>query len=510
MQKDILINAGQHERRIAVLEDGRLEEFLMERPDKERMVGNIYIGVVQRVHAGMQAAFIDIGTEKAAFLSSDDVELASILDPLDGEDGADCRRSRGNPNITRVLHKGQRILVQVAKEPIGTKGARVTMQLSFPGRFIVLLSGTNFIGISKRTRDSYERRNLRDFIASVKPEDVGIIVRTIGLMAHEADFQNEINIQYEKYRRVMVQARKTRGGPALIHREIGLGASAIRDLFSHDVTQVIVDDKDEYKEVVRFLKDVDPGMRDRVQLYKGREPLFDVYGIEREVDKILQRKVWLKSGGYLIFDHAEALVAIDVNSGRFVGGSHENTIFRTNMEAVGEIARQLRLRDIGGLIVIDLIDMDNPKHRDQIFNEFSRAMARDKAAHHIGRISEFGLLELSRKRVRPELVQTMSEVCATCGGTGIVFATSTVVARINRFLSRNRAGGGEKHLQLEVPLAVADYLDAKKGEVLRRLMKENNSKIEMAVNEELLSDEFRIYNARTGEDLTERLRQVQD
>ncbi len=506
MQKDILINSGAHERRIAVLEDGRLEEFLMERPDKERMVGNIYVGVVQRVHPGMQAAFVDIGLGKAAFLSADDVELSGVLDPVDTEDGADVRRHRGGPNIGRLLHKNQRILVQVTKEPIGTKGARITMQLSFPGRFIVLLTGTDFIGISKKTRDSFERKNLRGFIASVKPEGVGIIVRTIGLMAHEEDFRNEINIQYDKYRRTLAAAQKARG-PALVHREIGLGASAIRDLFAHDVSRVIVDSKPEYKDIMAYLKEVDPDMRGRVQLYSGRDPLFDVYEIEREVDKILRRKVWLKSGGYLIFDHTEALVAIDVNSGRFVSGSQENTIFRTNLEAVGEVARQLRLRDIGGLIIIDLIDMDNPRHREQIYQEFCRAMLRDKAAHHVGRISEFGLIELSRKRVRPELVTAMSEVCPTCGGMGTLFATSVVTARINRFLNRNRAAKGERRLQLEVPTAIADYLESNKGEVFKRLAKENDSKIELLVNEELHSDEFRIYNAKTGEDLTEKLRE---
>jgi ribonuclease G len=501
MSKEIVINVRMHEKRIGVIENGKLEEFMVERPDHERLVGNIYLGIVQNVQPTMQAAFIDIGFEKSAFLAVSDFEPGSLLS--DNQETAS--RQNSYHSIEHLLRRGDRILVQVIKEPIGTKGAKVSMQISLAGRFVVLLSGTNFVGVSKRTDSGAERNQVRRFIESVKPEGVGIIVRTIGLLASENDFQKEIQILYEKYCTVLSLACKQKE-TRLIYKEMGLAASAIRDLFTPDVSKVIVDSKYEYKEILTYLKTVDPAMRERVFLYKSDISLFDEYGIEKEVDKILRRKVWLKSGGYLIFDFTEALVAIDVNTGKYSGkGKQEEAIFRTNLDAAYEAARQIRLRDMGGLVIIDFIDMENPVHQHRVWQAFYESMKRDKATHHIAKISEFGLVEMSRKRVRPQVVQMMSEVCPTCGGVGTVFSSATLIARIDRCLQRYKTVGDEKKLQLEVTYELGEYLQRHDGEALNRLMKENNLKIELFANDEYHNDEFRIYSAKTGEDITEHL-----
>ncbi len=498
MNKDIVINVGTHEKRIAVVEDGKLEAFMMERPDSKRLVGNIYIGTVQKVHHSIQAVFVDIGLEKSAFLP-----FSNVFPSLIGDNETEKKQNRYNQRNN--LRKDQKIIVQVIKEPISTKGCKVSMQLSFTGRFMVLLSGTQFIGVSKKTKNVKERRGLKEFIRSIKPEDVGVIVRTIGLEAAPENIEKEIKILYDKYTKVVKLGEKAKK-PSMLYKEIGLGASAIRELFTSDVSRVAVDDKKEYKEIQNYLKPIDPELCKRVVYYQSKITLFDYYGIEKEVNKILRRKVWMKNGGYLIFDNTEALIAIDVNSGRFSGKKgHDDSILAVNMESVREIARQIRLRDIGGLIVIDLIDMEILAHRKKVYDEFCKAMSKDKSTHNIGKISEFGTIILSRKRIRPELVQILSEVCTYCGGTGTTFSPETVVARMDRYLHRNQALKGSKNLEIEVSNSISEYLNKDRKAMLKKLIKDNKTKISIIVNEEYHNDEFRIYDKITDEDITDKI-----
>lgn len=498
MSKEIIINAGAYEKRIALMENGKLSAYHSERPEEERTAGNIYLGFVKNINRGIQAAFIDIGAEQAAFMTAEQTLPVSLLE--DSSPDKRNRRSRYR-QIEKMLKPGQPILVQVIKESIGKKGPKVTMQVSLAGRFIVLLSGTDFIGISRKTRNYKERQELKDMIDSVKPRDVGVIVRTIGLEAGEKHFKNEIKILNKKYQEIIRRAKKAKK-PMLLHKDVGFASSAMRELFTREISRVVVDSKKEFKEIQTYLKSVDPEMRKRVFLHKSQTAIFDEYGIEKEVDKIIRRKVWLKSGGYLIFDHAEALTAIDVNTGR-VGAKKADAIYHTNLEAAREIARQVLLRDIGGLIVIDFIDMKDNRDKESLYREFYNAMRIDKNLHHIGHVDEFGLIHMSRKRVRVELMEAMSESCPACGGTGTVFSPETIIARIDRFLQRNRAENGEKNLQLEVSAALAEDLTADDSRILKKLSRDNKTDLSLFLNDTYRTEVFRIYEAKTSEDITD-------
>ncbi|NLD98731.1 MAG: Rne/Rng family ribonuclease, partial [Fibrobacter sp.] len=369
MQKKILFNATPTEKRAALLENDKVVELVVERPDHYRLVGNIYRGKVTSVLPGIQAAFIDIGLEKCAFLHASDVDPSLLLEAGDSlmdryidQDTSKRKRVARIP-IEKVLAVGQEILVQVAKEPIGTKGAKVTTQISLAGRFLVLVPDTDFIGVSKKTTDLKKRARLKKLVSQIKPPGVGFIVRTIGLQVSETEFVNEIHLLLDAWKNAQNEAL-TGTGPRLVHRELGITTRVIRDLFSDAVTQVYVDQDDDFQEILAYLKALSPALCSRVIRYKEKMPLFDNFNIERDLERLLKRKVWLRSGGYILIDRTEALVAIDVNTGRNIGKSNlEETIFKTNLDAASEICRQLRLRDIGGLIVVDFIDMRSLENR---------------------------------------------------------------------------------------------------------------------------------------------------
>ena len=356
MTKKILFNATPTEKRAALLESDKVVELVVERPDHFRLVGNIYRGRVTSILPGIQAAFIDIGLDKCAFLHATDVDPSLLLEVgnelmerYTGNDSSKRRRIARIP-IEKVLTVGQEILVQVTKEPISTKGAKVTTQISLAGRFLVLVPDTDFIGVSKKTQDTKKRVRLKKLISQIKPKGVGFIVRTIGLKVSETEFVKEIHMLLDAWRKAQEEALSGTG-PKLVYRELGITTQVIRDLFSEDVTEVYVDQDDDYREILNYLKALSPDLCNRVIRYNQKVPLFDKFNIERDLDRLLKRKVWLKSGGYILIDRTEALVAIDVNTGRNVGKSSlEETIFKTNLDAAAETCRQLRLRDIGGPI----------------------------------------------------------------------------------------------------------------------------------------------------------------
>lgn len=494
MQKKILFNATPSEKRAALLESDKVVELVVERPDHLRLVGNIYRGKVTSILPGIQAAFVDIGLEKCSFLHASDVDPSLLLDAGDslmerymGQDTSKRKRIARIP-IEKVLDIGQEILVQVAKEPIGTKGAKVTTQISLAGRFLVLVPDTDFIGVSKKTSDMKKRARLKKLVSQIKPAGVGFIVRTIGLQVSETEFVKEIHLLLDAWRSTQNEALSGTG-PKLVHRELGITTRVIRDLFSDEVTEVYADQDDDYQEIQEYLKALSPDLRNRVIRYKEKLPLFDKFNIEKDLERLLKRKVWLRSGGYILIDKTEALVAIDVNTGRNIGKSNlEETIFNTNLDAAGEICRQLRLRDIGGLIVVDFIDMQNLENRKKIENAMRIGFEADPTVTSFTGLSKFGLMEITRKRVRPELQEFFTNVCPACGGLGWVFSAETVTARIDRDLRRTTFNSHD--IILAVHPAVAAYL-CKDGEQMKKMLeKEHKYHFKVVEDEQLDQDEY--------------------
>lgn len=507
---EIIINVASHETRIAVIEDGKLVEILVERPDQYRTVGHIYKGIVASVLPGMQAAFVEIGLEKSAFLHVSDVadteeEYDAMFDgEADNNGGGQSRtkRQRFVP-IQDMLQKGQEILVQVTKDPIGTKGPRVTSETSLPGRFTVLVPGTDTIGVSRRITDWGERRRLRDIVRALKPEGFGVIIRTVARGKEEVDLKRDLKALRRLWGRVESKAAKTKA-PALIHEEMGMTSSLIRDLFTVDVDRLVTDSKRAYKNILSYLRSVSPDLCSKVELYSDRTPIFDAFQIEKEIEKALERKVWLKKGGFLVIDHTEALVTIDVNTGRYVGRrNQEETVLNANLEAARELARQLRLRDIGGIIVIDFIDMKSAKSRKKVLDELQNALRRDRSKTTVAPMSDFGLVEMTRQRVRPSLLHTFSEPCPLCNGAGRVQGRDTTLTKIERWVRRMRAASGERKLSLYVHPVVAEYLLANRKSRLNVLEKAVRTRLELHSDPDLSMEEYRFFSPKRNMDITQ-------
>ncbi len=510
MKKTILFNATATEKRAALLEDDKLVELVVERPDQFRILGNIYIGKVTKILPGIQSAFIDVGLDKSAFLHGSDVDPTLISEKADDliehyteRNNNSKRRKVVTVPIEKVLEEGQSILVQVTKESIGSKSPKVTTRISLAGRFLVLVPDTDFIGVSKKSSDHKRRRDLKKLIERIRPKGIGFIVRTIGLKVSEDEFINEMQSLIEDWKKTQ-DAALSATGVGLIHKEYGITTQVIRDMFSSEVEKVVVDDNDDYKEIVSYLKTVSPQLTSRVEMCNKDQGLFDVYNVERDVDRTLKRKVWLKKGGYLYFDHAEALLAIDVNTGRNVGKKDlEETIFITNVEAAKEICRQLRLRDIGGLIVVDFIDMRNLENRKEIETLMVQLLDKDPSVTSCTRLSKFGLMELTRKRVRPELQELFTNVCHACNGLGRVYSPATVTSRIDRWLNRAKTNEVGDEISIFVSTSVGTYLKSLKGDLMKNLEKDHGFTINLTVNDDLDQDEFEIYSESKQEDVTE-------
>src|SRR5262245_14766596 len=408
MKREILINANPRETRVAILEDDELVELLVDRPDARRMVGDIYLGKVEAVLPGIQAAFVDIGTEKSAFLhasdlvypedESDDGDVDDADDEDDGREDARKNRSKA-PAIQEVLKRGQDILVQVSKEPISTKGPRVTAQISLAGRFLVYMPFASRVGVSRKIGERAERQRLRAQVQEVLPEDAGgVIVRTVGEDVTKETFERELSTLIGQWKRIRKKTRFVRA-PSLVHRETSLTRGLMRDVFSTKVEQVTVDSKQVFNEIIEYLKGIAPELIDRVKLYEDAVPLFDRANIEQELRDLFKRRCDLPSGGYLIIEQTEALVSIDVNSGRYTGKKDpEKTILKTNVEAAREVARQARLRDLGGIIVCDFIDMETKANRDKVLQELRNHLSRDRARTKAFAVSELGLVEMTGDR----------------------------------------------------------------------------------------------------------------
>ena len=506
MQTEIFINEGIHESRIAIVEDGQLAEIWVERPENERMVGDIFKGTVTAVLPGLQAAFIEIGQERTAFLQVRDMIEADNAE-VEGGGGRNGRRHRSYPPIQQLIRKGEQVLVQIAKEPIGTKGARVTTQLSLPGRFVVLVPGGDWVGVSRKISSWSERRRLRDVVNKLRPKGYSVIVRTEGRNQSEKEFRRDLKQLVKNHERLVKLGKKVEA-PSLVHKELGMTSSVIRDLFTDNVERLVMDDKERYREIVSYLRTVSPDLRKRVEYYRDRRPIFDAFKVEEALEKANNRTVWMRRGGCLVIDYAEAGTFIDVNSARYVGSDdQEENNLNTNLEAAKEIACQLRLRDIGGIIVIDFIDMNEEKNRRKIVDQMIDEVKKDRAKISISpQVSEFGLVEMTRQRVRPNLLHTHSEPCPTCNGTGRVMGPDTTLTKIERWLQRSYAATRERRFVLKVHPEVATYILENREERLRSLRKATKARLELEEDNSLSPQDYRFFSLKRSLDVTAEFR----
>lgn len=451
MGSEILINVSRGEMRVGLLEGGQVVEFYVERKRDASLVGNIYKGKVVKILPGMQSAFVDIGLEKAAFLYVADIqgdtdEYAPLFEDEDKENPLELisRRGRSEMTIEELIQEGQEILVQVSKDPIGSKGARATSYITLPGRYLVLMPNVDHIGISRRISDEDERNRLKTIVERIKPNGFGLIIRTVSEDSHEDEIKKDLefllllwkNIQEKKDR---VPAR------GLLYSDLDLVFRSVRDLMSQDVERLVIDSAEEYERILEFVRTYFPKLLDKIEMYEDNEPLFDAFGVELDISRALGRRVWLKSGGYIVVDQTEAMTVIDVNTGKFVGKEGlEDTILKTNLEAVKEIAYQIRLRNLGGIIIVDFIDMDRQENREKVFNAFTEAMKKDRAKNTIFHISELGLIQMTRKRVRESLGRTLCATCPYCEGKGFVISPETLCFEILRTIKKLARHGSKK------------------------------------------------------------------
>jgi len=495
MQKEILINVESQEKRVAVVENGVLQEYYVERPSETTLVGNIYTGVVSSVVSGIGAAFVDIGYSRDGFLY-----VADILSPLHDFDLLDERgkvshRRAPRPKhseITKVAQKGQEVLVQVVKESIGNKGPRLTTHIGIPGRFVVFMPFDHHIGISKKVVDRDERDRLRKILKRLAPLfKMGVIVRTAGVGKSERDFKREAKYLNAVWRKIKNDASKIKG-PSLVHEEHGLTFRILRDIFSEDITRVLVDSRDEYKRLRSFANSIMPPMIRKLMLYRERTHLFDSRGIEKDIEKLYRKRIQLRCKGYIVIEETEGLIAIDVNSGSFSKKHMEDTALKVNSESAVEVARQLRLRDIGGIIVIDFIDMAQERHRREIFNILLSAVKRDKAKIKIQKMSEFGTVEMTRQRIRKGVRMVSYQNCPYCNGRGSVKSATTMAIEVLRAVKKELERGRIKEIRSYVHPNVANYLLNEDRPSITKLENVHKVRIVVIAEPEMHIERFRI------------------
>jgi ribonuclease G len=502
MYRQLVINIAEPEIRVALLEDGTIAELFIDCKDLYDISGNIYKGRVQRVLPGMQAAFVDIGLKQAAFIYVNDVLHDPVEEflPLFGEEVEDEEESRDadwEPRqlrpIEELICEGQEILVQVAKSPIGTKGARLTSYISLPGRFLVMMPNASHIGVSRRIEDDGERSRLRHLVDDLRTEPFGYIVRTAAEGVQETKLAYEMAFFKNLWRSIQ-DKNASASAPALLHQELNIVLRTVRDLMTLEAERIIIDDRDGYESVLRFLDGFMPSLKDSVELYEGREPIFDAYNLEGDISRALKRKVWLKSGGYIVIEHTEALLAIDVNTGRYVGKHNlEETILKTNLEAVKEIAYQIRLRDIGGIIIIDFIDMEKKGNQEKVFKALKEAFKKDRSKTHVLPMSEMGLIQMTRKRVRKPLTRLLCEPCFYCEGEGYLLSRRTICHNIYREVL-NKAGdvGGIK-MTLHVNPDIAELLLGEHRELILSLEKRIGKQVVIYPNANFHVEEYDLF-----------------
>jgi ribonuclease G len=497
MTLKMLIESDPHQTRIAVLEDDRLTEIFVERHRHRGLVGNVYKGKVTRVLPGMQAAFVDVGLERDAFLYVSDV--ASDVEAMEelelGEAGTEEPPSPANaggppPSIDDLLKPGQEIIVQVVKDPLPNKGARISTHITLPGRYLVLLPTVRHFGVSRRIDDEAERERLLGVLGQLPLPGGGLIVRTVGEGKGREEFESDLSYLSRLWDKVRHRAGRVTA-PTLLHQDLDLALRVVRDLLRQDFSVLWVDGAETYERIVEFLDQVQPALVGKVKLFRQEATLFEQFGIEDQIEAALKSKVWLKSGGYIVINPTEALVAIDVNTGRFVGQSNlEDTVLQTNLEAVQEIVRQIRLRDLGGIIVIDLIDMGVEEHRAQVFASLDQELRKDRAKTKLLNISEFGLVEITRKRSRANLERLLTQPCPYCAGRGRIKSLATICLNLRRELLRLRGRIGHGELLLRVHPEIARALQQEERAILDELERSLEVTILLQSDPELHHERF--------------------
>lgn len=453
MTVELLVNVTPQETRVAVVENGVLQDVYIERARRLGLVGNIYKGVVSRVLPGMQAAFIDIGLDRAAFLHASDIAVIDSEDP-------DVVLPAAGENITNLLREGQSLLVQVIKDPIGTKGARLTTHITIPSRYLVFMPEAHNVGVSQRIEDEAERQRLRDIVLSERDVDKpgGFILRTAAESVDEESIASDLYFLQRLWASICEQAKAAKP-KEIVHEDLPLVLRVLRDISDNEVEKLRIDSRETFQRVDRFVRHFTPELLNKLEYYPGERPIFDLYGIDDEIQKALERKVQLKSGGHMVIDQTEAMTTIDVNTGAYVGHRNlEETIFKTNLEAAQAIVRQLRLRNLGGIIIVDFIDMQTDEHKRQVIRALEKHVERDHANCHISDISSLGLVQMTRKRTRESLEHVLCEPCPTCGGRASVKSAETVCYEIFREILREARQFDTQQLLVLASQEVVDLL----------------------------------------------------
>ena len=501
--KEIFINSSVAGNRIAIVENKELTELFIDTPEHRRMVGSIYKGRVQNVIPGMQAAFVDIGHDLNAFLPFSEIGNSDNLKNFSFDDSEQSKKINKNPKeIHNNLKINDNILVQVIKEPFSGKGARVTTDISIPGSLMVLVPNESYIGISRKINDKYEKRRLRKIAEKIKPEGFGLIIRTIAGGLEEEILKTDFDRIWKKWKDVESKT-KSKKSPYPVYKDFDTSDQVIRDLFTSDVKNLYIDNKTIYKKIRKYLMTLNHQRIDNVKLTNSNEYIFDRYNIEQQIKKSFKRKVWMKIGAHLYIEHTEAMLVIDVNSGRYIGKKdHESNSLAINLEACKEVARQLRLRDIGGLIVIDFIDLQKETNRKKVLSEFKKHLKKDRAKVSISGFSDFGLLEMTRQRIRLDLVHTYKEECATCSGSGLIFSKESMLIKIETWIKKFKTKFSDKRLIIYLHPDEANYITKEKKQFIKSLLFKNWMLIEIKSNEQLALNNFMIYSKKQRKDVT--------
>ena len=496
---EIIINSTIGNTRIVLTKNEIIDNIFIERPDHQRTVGNIYKGKVQNVIPGMQAAFIDIGHSVNAFLPFTEIGKHDVIndEPFSIEKTKDKSDKKINIEI------GDEIIVQVIKEPFSGKGARVTTDISIPGSFMVLVPNTNYIGISKKISDRYERSKIKNIISNFKPKDIGVIARTICKNQNEKNIKNDFDRLYRIWNEIKYKIDSLKG-INLIYQDFTISDLVIRDLLTPSINKLVIDSKPLYKRIFKLVKEINPEFSSQIILHKSKVPIFDeYYNIEEQIQKTLKAKVWLKSGGHLIIEHTEAMVVIDVNSGRFIGKkNHEENSLKINLEAAIEIVKQLKLRDIGGLIVIDFIDLEKDVNRKKVYDALKRAIKIDGSKASLSEFSNFGLLQMTRQRVGLSLLYTLTNKCDVCYGTGRISSLDAVLTNIENWINRFRSKNRDRRLIIYVNKKIKEYIFNSKKKDLNKLMFRKLMWIEVKEDESLHVNDFKIFSKKRKKDVT--------
>jgi ribonuclease G len=515
MKKEILINSTSDEVRIAITEEGKLTELFYESPDLSRNVGDIHLGKVAKVMHGIRAAFIDLGFPQDAFLHFSDMDtnandytslLGDDSDVDDDDDDEDIVPQPGNKTtfnkpLPSNIQRGQDVIVQITKEPVGNKGVRVTTKYSIPGRYLVLIPYNRRIGVSKKIYNFREKRRLRNIIRPVLPEGFGAIIRTVAAGQDENLILNDLNQLISAWNEIQ-EKMKTSKAPTLLYKDASTTSTVMRDLFRDDISKITIDTKKLYKTIKNYVDDTSPEFSDKIEYYSGKAPLFDVRNIEKQIEESMNKKVWLKNSGYLVIETVEAMTVIDVNSGKYAKSKEQEiNSLKINFDAAKELVRQLRLRDIGGIIVVDFIDLYEDENKRKLYEELRKEFRRDRAKVTVLPMSDFGIVQITRQRIRQSILHRMSNQCPMCSGTGRVQSNMSYITEIERWLQRYKGGSGSKSIQLKVNPLIFNYLTSGFINKILRLCMRYRVFIKLGVDEKLPLSDFKFFKGKT--DITE-------